>query len=476
MTAGLTKLTHGTDRGAFAGGWRRMWTSLFSGLELTQGMAYTAFAIRIASAAIMFVSQTLLARWMGGYEFGNYVYVLTWLTLLADIVHLGVPLTAQRYIPQYTQTGALALLRGYLSASRWVTFGVAAIAALLGAAAVTALDGAIERDLVLPFYFACIALPFFALSFMLDGMARSYNWIRLALVPTYILRPVLLIVAAFCARGAGVHLDAALVCGLMAAASILSVLAQLLQLDRGLHAVVPKGDKAFAAQSWLGTALPILLVWGMYTLLTSTDVLVLRQFRPAEEVAHYYAATKTLALVGIIYFAVGAASAHRFTSYHVAGDHSGLADFVARMGRLTFWPSLALTAVMLVLGRPILALFGPGFAASYPAMAVLAIGQLARASIGPAERLLNMAGQQRICAVAYSAAFAVNIGLCFALTPRFGGVGAAAATASAFIVESILLALIAQRRLGLTLFVLAKPGHSREPRPAAGRLRPRVPS
>ena len=34
--------------------------------SLTQRMAGTAFAIRVASAAIMFGSQVLLARWMGG--------------------------------------------------------------------------------------------------------------------------------------------------------------------------------------------------------------------------------------------------------------------------------------------------------------------------------------------------------------------------------------------------------------------------
>ena len=100
-----------------------------------------------------------------------------------------------------------------------------------------------------------------------------------------------------------------------------------------------------------------------------------------------------------------------------------------------------------------LMLFGEAFVAGYPIMAILAIGQLARASIGPAERLLNMLGQQRICALAYAAAFAVNIIGCVLLAPTYGGVGAASATAGAFVVESALLYLIARRRLGLHMFV-----------------------
>jgi O-antigen/teichoic acid export membrane protein len=196
----------------------------------------------------------------------------------------------------------------------------------------------------------------------------------------------------------------------------------------------------------------------MYTLLTSTDVLVLKQFRPPQEVAHYYAAAKTLALVSIIYFAVAAAAAHRFTAYHVAGDRKGLTEFAAATVRWVFWPSLVLTLLMLALGRPVLMLFGPDFETAYPVLAILAVGQLARAAVGPAERLLNMLGQQRICALAYASAFTVNIVGCFVLAPAYGGVGAAAATTTAFIVESTFLLLIARHRLKLHMFIWAPRG------------------
>ena len=67
---------------------------------------------------------------------------------------------------------------------------------------------------------------------------------------------------------------------------------------------------------------------------------------------------------------------------------------------------------------------------------------LARAAVGPAERLLTMVGHQRICAVAYAAAFAVNLIGCIVLAGPYGGLGVAAATSAAFVVESALLFLI----------------------------------
>ena len=47
--------------------------------------------------------------------------------------------------------------------------------------------------MVVPFYLACVALPFYALSLMLDGVARAYNWIAIGLMPHSLLRPLLIL-------------------------------------------------------------------------------------------------------------------------------------------------------------------------------------------------------------------------------------------------------------------------------------------
>ncbi len=110
-----------------------------------QRMAGTAFVIRVTGAAIIFLSQILLARWMGGVEFGIYVYAWTWLQMIGDIIHLGLPLTAQRVIPEYTQRDDLDGLRGFLIGSRWIVFAAATTVAMPGALAVHSAR-AVARD------------------------------------------------------------------------------------------------------------------------------------------------------------------------------------------------------------------------------------------------------------------------------------------------------------------------------------------
>lgn len=414
-------------------------------------MASVAFVIRVCSAAVVFGSQILLARVMGSVEYGYYIYVWTWLLLLGDIVHLGFPLTAQRQIPEYRHQNSLALLRGYLTGSRWMTFGLATLAAIGGALIVSVL--AAGNALGMPLYLACAALPFFALSFMLDGISRSYNWIALGLMPHSLLRPVLILVFIAALHVAGIPLDATTAMAATLASIWITTLGQLILVNRRLSRTMPAGDRLYDYGSWFRIAIPLMVAWGFYTLLTGTDVLVLQLFRPAQEVAHYYAASKTLSLVTFVYFAVSSAAAHRFTAYHVAGDNDGLVSFASRTIGWVFWPTLAAIAGILALGWPILSLFGREFTTAYPTMFILAIGLLARAAVGPAESLLTMVGQQRACALAYGAAFAVTLGGCFLLADRFGGPGVAAATAAGFVTESALLFLIAKRRLSIHLFI-----------------------
>src|ERR1700709_1106962 len=98
--------------------------------SVTKRLAGTIFMIRVVSAALAYLSQILLARWMGGSDYGVYVYVWTWVLLLGSMMDFGISASAQKIIPEYRARGEHALLRGFLSGSRWVTFVVSSVVAL----------------------------------------------------------------------------------------------------------------------------------------------------------------------------------------------------------------------------------------------------------------------------------------------------------------------------------------------------------
>jgi O-antigen/teichoic acid export membrane protein len=417
--------------------------------SVTKRLAGTIFVIRVISAALAYFSQILLARWMGGSDYGVYVYVWTWVLLLGSMMDFGISASAQKIIPEYRTRGEQALLRGFLSGSRWMTFAVSAVVSLLLAGLIKLLSPWIEAGEILPLYIGCITLPAFVVANTQDGIARSHDWMRLGLMPQFIIRQSLIIGFTAGAFALGFHLGASTAMLASAAAVWIAMIGQLIVLNRRLRGHIEPGEKAYDFHGWLAISLPILLVEGFYLLLSYTDVLVLQQFRPSEEVGIYFAVVKTLALVSFIHYAMSATTAHRFAEYHALGDKARLSAYVTHAIKWTFWPSLAATILLLAFGKPLLWLFGAQFVAGYDIMFIAAIGLVVRSAIGPVERLLNMLGHQHICALAYGLAFVMNVALCVTLVPRFGGHGAAAATSISLAFETVLLFWIVRRRLGL---------------------------
>ena len=424
--------------------------------SLTRRLAGTVFLIRVLSAGLAYFSQVLLARWMGGADYGVYVYVWTWVLLLGSVLDFGIAVSAQKIIPEYRSGGEHALLRGFLSGSRWMTFAASTVVALLLAGLVKILSPWIDTETVTPLYVGCLTLPAFVVANTQDGLARSHDWMRLGLMPQFIVRQTLIIGFTAGAVVLGLNLGATAAMIASAAAVWIAMTGQMVVLNRRLRGTVDPGPKAYDVRAWLKVSLPIMMVEGFYLLLSYTDVLVLQQFRSSEEVGVYFAVVKTLALVSFIHYAMSATTAHRFSEYHAAGDRERLEAYIAHAIKWTFWPSLAATAVLLAMGEPLLWLFGPQFTDGYGIMFVAAIGLIVRSAIGPVERLLNMLGHQNLCALAYALAFVLNLILCILLVPRYGGYGAAAATSVALTFETVLLFWITRSRLGFHVFAFGK--------------------
>lgn len=421
---------------------------------LAQRTAFIAFFIRASSAALALVSQILLARWLGSHEYGIFAFAFVILVLVGGLIPLGFPTAGQRFIAEYNETGRQDLTRGYVFGSRIFMIGVGTLVAAVGAAGLWLFGERIGGDYVLPLYLVLVCLPLYALMEVHDGIARNYSWIDLALAVPYLVRPLSILAIVGGTMLATGHADAVTAGYALIAAVWITGVVQWVLLDIRLRRRLPRGKRAYAWKTWTVTALPIFLVESFYMLLTNTDVLVVSLYMGPADVGVYYAVVKVLALVSFVPFAVTAASAHKFAQYNTLGDAARLESFVRDTVRWTFWPALAATLALLAVGKPLLWLFGPDFTDGYPLLFILVIGLMARAMVGPVDRVLNMLGQQNACAAVYAGAFALNLVLNFTLIPRFGLAGAAWATSTALIVESILLFFVARSRLGLHVFVL----------------------
>lgn len=417
-------------------------------------MAITTFAVRIAGAALAYLSQIVLARLLGAHDYGVYSVAWTFVIVLGVMACGGFSTSASRFLPQYRHSGDLDGLRGFLTTSRLAAFGLGSVMAAAGIALVYLFRPVIDTPYVEPLMVVLLALPFFAFGLVQDGIARSYDWTTIAMLPTYIWRPLAILVLLVLAVAAGLRADALTATIVAVAATVVVAAYQYAHLGKRLAPDVPRGARKVELKTWIAVSMPMLLVDGFLQLITSADVIMVSLFQNPDEVAVYFAASRTLALVHFVYFAVRAASAHRFSRYTHSKDDAGLAEFSRRATHWTFWPSLAAGLGLLLIAPLLLGLFGSSFESGYPLIALLMIGVLARASIGPADALLTMTGHQGACAWIYAGTFILNVLLNFMLIPLLGLAGAAIATSCAIIFEATALALVSKRKLNITTFVL----------------------
>ncbi len=404
--------------------------------RLLAGGAVSGFLVRVAAAGIGYVLQIALARLIGVEEYG--VFALAWVLVAVGgfSACLGLSQAAVRFLPVYGERGAEALRAGFLRDSTLVVCLAGTLLAALGGLAVW-LDP--PSGGLAPFFLAAACVPVFAYQDLLEGYARAHGWVRLALVPPYILRQGALLVVAMGAMAAGAPADATTAMAAALAATVVATLVQHVLVRKALAAppVVPQRERGV----WARSALTVFLADGAQMLRSYADVLIVGALAPAATVAVYFAATRVAALLGFVEYAMGAIAAHRFSRLGERGDPAALGAYARKTALVTFWPTLA-AAILLSAAAPlILSLFGSGFAEGANAVAVLAAGYAIRAAVGPADDLLVMLGRERHAFLAQAAGLATNAAAAFALVPDYGIIGAAAAASLALAVTTAGLAI-----------------------------------
>lgn len=421
--------------------------------ERTQRNAIAAFGVRCVSAGLLYLSQIVLARWMGSFEYGIYVFVWTWVLILGGLSHLGLNLAIIRLLPVYRETNDMEGYRGLVRGSRLLALGAGTVVMLAGLAGIYLLEPHIANHFVLPAYLALICIPLYAMTDVQDGIGRGNAWMGLALLPPYVVRPILLLGSAYAACKLGLNMNAATAAGGAIIATWGAGLIQLLLINRQIHKTVPNGPRTYAFKSWLTVSLPLLVIAACELVLQNADVLVISRFMTPADVGIYFAAGKTMALIMFVHYAVGSAVANRFAALNARGDKDKLREFVKDAVNWTFWPSLAGAVVILALGKPLLWLFGPQFEAGYPVMTILVVGFLFRSSMGPAEFLLNMLGEQALCATVLTASAMLDVALNFALVPNFGLIGAAIGTSISLMMAALMNSIVVWRRLEIEIAI-----------------------
>jgi O-antigen/teichoic acid export membrane protein len=385
----------------------------------------TAFAVYLASVGLTYCSQLLIARIVGIDTYGIYAYVFAWMAVLGYLSTLGFDVALLRFVPAYEAQQAWNLVSGVIQFSQRSAAVVGVLVVLVG---------------------ICITL----LLWIRCSIVRAFGGVVWAVAPDRLVRDGMLIgLVALGAIWLRWHINAPQLMLATLVSSAVGLGLVSLAMRRLRPPCAADATPAYAAATWRGVALPLVLIGATEALMNRTGVLLLGWLGDTNGAGVYSLVFNIAFVVALPRTAVNTLFAPTISSLFARNDWITLQVLVARAAAWTLSAGGLIALVLAILAEPLLAWFGPGFEDGVLALRVLLLGQVIVSSAGSQLYVMTMTGRERSAVKLLVASAGANVVGCVVLINLLGLTGAAISTTATLIGWNLAMAVFIWRRLHL---------------------------
>lgn len=426
------------------------------GAVLARGSGFS-MVVTIIGTGIGLILQVILARTMGVQNFGEYTFVLSWISVLVLIGRLGFDTASFLYIPKYKVKGNWGQLRGFLIRSQQIVILSSILVALSIFIVVWSSRLLLGDSLTSIFYVGAIVLPMMALLQLYGSRLRGLKKILSAQVPFNLLRPLIMIVlVVLISYIYQVELTGYIAMLLYLISMLLSLLFSIVLFNKSLYPEVKNTPSIFLTKEWIKVSTPLLIISGLQIVMGQMDIIMLGSIVGTEESGIYSTAHRVaiLSLIGLQ--AVNMIAAPLISEFFNLGDMRRLQRMVGLASWWIFSVSLVSSILLILFGKWVLSLFGLVFIQAYIPLLILIIGNVFNALCGSVGFILNMTGNQNISIRIIASALVLNLVLNTILIPEFGMMGAAIATTSTVIYWNLFMCIIVIRKIKINPTIFSR--------------------
>ncbi len=419
------------------------------GAVLARGTA-GIFAVKTAGLGLALAAEIVLTRLLGAESYGVYVQVIAWLAVLVVAAKMGQDAALVRYVSAYYAGREWGYLRGVIRHANRLVTALSLSLSLILALAVHALGNILDHELKNAFLAGCFLLPLMSLLTLREASIQALKRFILAQVSSRILNHILVALTAITAfTMLSGRFDGAVAVWCVVFAHSISVSTSSFWLRRSLPAQARTSRPAYLSRQWLATGVGLLIVSGQYLIMNRIDILMLGPMAGKAVTGIYGAAVRLSWLVSFFLQTVSVIAAPLISELYTSGRKEELQRLVRLVLHASALCSATVFGVLVLGGKFALGIFGPEFTAGYAALTILAVAQLINSLTGPSGFLLSMTGHERHYGVILFLSLLLNAFLNYILIPRYGMIGAAAATAVANILMNGLSVVLIYRLLGI---------------------------
>ena len=411
--------------------------------------AFAAFVLNALGLGLGLLTQKLLANTLGPAGFGLYLYVVGWGNVAGLICALEFSNAAVRFVSAYTATEDWAGLRGFLRRSHQIVGGTTGTVALLAVAALL-LFSRFDHVTQYCFLAACALFPLTSLTQLQGACLLGWKRVRQSQTPFMVLRPALFALGIVVAsRQAGRSFEASDAVVLQFMATGVAFALTWYFLRRAVPVQVNTVAPVYHTAEWIRTAGHFVAIsMAQLVLSTQADLLFVGTLLGKAEVGLYGAASQFATLVGFGSTAIMVIAQPMIADLYARRRIAELSRLARQIVALALIASVPVFFGIVIMGRPLLRLYGEPFVAAYPVLVVLSISQLIAAVVGMLlGYLFTMTNHQQTATKIIGGSAVLNIVLALVLTYSFGTIGTATATGISTLVRSVALALAARKIL-----------------------------
>lgn len=404
--------------------------------------AAKVFMLQILGYLLGFVLQFLLARTLGHDGYGRYAYVLGWMNIAVIGAKLEADTLGMRLASSYTASQRLSALHGLLRFTRRTVLLTSGVVSLLSVGILLVASGDFVARIRGPGIVAALLLPPTVLLALEAGILQGLKVPARAQLPNSVLRPavaaLLLGIIGFVSNGEVIP-EVALGANLIACIIALMVAIKW-RSDVTGHLSATSPDQS-NRPAWIHTMFGLFGVSIAQMILSvQTDVVIVGTFADPTVAGNYAMASQ---LSNLCFFgpnAVVYVGAPIIAELHAQGKSVELERMVRLIGRLNLALALPVFAGLVLLGSPLLGLFGDAFRSAYPILLVLGFTAVTIAPVGGIQGfLLTMTGHEQAAARLTTISAIAYLLAAVLLTPHFGPIGTAWSSMFGYAVRTVLL-------------------------------------
>ena len=411
--------------------------------------ASTSFILRGLGLVLSFVVNLFITRLLGLENYGNYSYVMAWMSMVSILGRVGFETATSRFVSEYVATKEWGNLLGFLRFSKQVVLIASICVAFCLSLGAWILRSNLSIEVLYGFWIASLLLIVQNYMMLQGQILIALQNVLLGQLPSAVLRPLCVLVGcvgiSITVRNPGI----AIFITVTLAASVISLGVTSIFLKRTLPNHLKSVTRSYNYKYWLQTAQAMILISCVDVILSRSDVVMIGTLVGSKETGLYNVASQLSGLLVFTLVAVNSILASQASALYAKKSLKELQRVVSLGITFVFLSTLPIAMVYLLWGTNILRLFGQDFDASYNILIVLTLGQLVNALCGPVSLLLNMTGHQNYAAKTLVLSATVNIVLNAILIPIYGAMGAAIATAFATALWNLVMVYFVWKKIRL---------------------------